>query len=191
MKKFTLFTFIAVSAMALVGCETTGNMNTNVRTNAALNANSNVAVVVNNNSSAVNAVANGGNRYNSNITREEYDKDKDRYSKEAKDAGSTVGTGVNDGWLWTKAKAALATTDDLRDSTINVDVSNSVVTLRGTVASKAESDKAATVAKGIEGVTSVKNDLKVQANDSLTNQVVGTNANTATNANAKSNANKY
>ncbi len=67
----------------------------------------------------------------------------------------------------------MAATDDLRDSTINVDVNNEVVTLRGTVGTKAQSDRAAAVAKGIEGVKSVTNSLKVNPNDSLTNQTTG------------------
>jgi hypothetical protein len=33
-------------------------------------------------------------------TREEYERDKERYNREAKESGRTVGTGINDGWLW-------------------------------------------------------------------------------------------
>jgi osmotically-inducible protein OsmY len=69
-----------------------------------------------------------------------------------------------DGWLWTKTRAVLATTDDLRDSTINVDVDNAVVTLSGTVATQAQKTKAAQVAKSVEGVKSVRNNLTVSAN---------------------------
>jgi len=58
----------------------------------------------------------------------------------------------------------LATSDDLSDSTINVDVDNAVVTLSGTVATQAQKTKAAQVAKGVEGVKSVRNNLTVKAN---------------------------
>jgi hyperosmotically inducible periplasmic protein len=58
----------------------------------------------------------------------------------------------------------LATTDDLRDSTINVDVDNAIVTLSGTVATQAQKTKAAQVAKGVEGVKNVRNNLVVSAN---------------------------
>jgi len=178
--------FVAVFAMALIGCENPTNTVVVNKTNGNVNANANVAVVVNNNSPMVNSnMTSSSNRYNANITREEYDKDKDRYSKEAKDAGSTVGSGINDGWLWTKAKSALATTNDLRDSTINLDVNNAVVTRRGTVANEAQKKKAGEAAK-VDGVTSVKNDLKVQAGDSMTNQMTGGNSNTMkSNSNAK------
>lgn len=80
---------------------------------------------------------------------------------EIRKSGSTIGKGANDGWLWTKTKAALASTDDLRDSTINVDVDNSVVTIKGTVPNKQQKEKAETVVKGIEGVKEVRNMLKV------------------------------
>lgn len=188
MKKFTLFSIVAIFAMALVGCSPAANTNTtaNVKTNS-MNANSNVAVVVPSNS---NAAANTGatNTMNSNITRADYDKDKDRYAKEAKDAGSNIGSGINDGWLWTKTRAALATTADLRDSTINVDVANDVVTLRGTVGSEAQKKSAETVAKGIEGVKSVTNQLKVAAGDSVANRMTSDgdkNANKSANANIR------
>ncbi len=59
----------------------------------------------------------------------------------------------------------------MRDSTINVDVDNAVVTLKGTVATKAEADKAISVAKGIDGVKDVKSVLKVEPKDSMTNQM--------------------
>lgn len=187
MKKITIFTFVAIFAMAIIGCSTTGNTNTNVK---MANANSNTAIVVNNNQTTVTntnsttTTTTTNSRYNSNMTREEYDKNKADYDKDR--AGSKIGTGANDSWLWFKTKAALATTNELRDSTINVDVENSVVTLRGTVASKAEADKAIAAAKGIDGVKNVNSVLKVQPNDSLTNQMTTDDPKTTnTNANMK------
>jgi osmotically-inducible protein OsmY len=49
---------------------------------------------------------------------------------------------------------------------INVDVENAVVTLRGNVPSKKQKEMALKVAKGIDGVTSVKDMLKVVTNNS-------------------------
>src|SRR6266508_3359634 len=110
-------------------------------------------------------------------TREEYERNKERYQREAKNAGRKVGTGLNDGWLWVKARFDLAAADDLRDSTINVDVDNAMVTLGGTVATAEQKAKAGTIAKAVEGVKGVKNLLKVAPN---------TNTNAAnTNANQK------
>jgi osmotically-inducible protein OsmY len=98
------------------------------------------------------------------LSREEYDKNKTEYSKEVKESGLGIGAGANDGWLWTKTRAALATTKDLRDSTINVDVKNAVVTLKGTVSNKKQKEMALKVAKNIDGVLTVKDMLKVVSN---------------------------
>ncbi len=169
MKKVLFLTLVAAFALALAGCETVKETN------------SNKAVVINNNANMVNKPANvtanvntttGKVTYDKEITREDYDKDKTRYSDDAKAVGSTIGSGAEDGWLWTKTKTALATTADLRDSTIDVDVDNSIVTLRGTVATKAEMEKAVKVAQEVKDVKSVKNMLKVAAADSMSNQMV-------------------
>jgi hyperosmotically inducible protein len=147
--------FIALAA----GCETATNTNTN--TNVAVsNANTNANVNAN-----ANLHTNANRRtVNANISRQEYEKGKESFAEEAKRLGRTIGSGANDGWLWTKTRAVLATTDDLRDSTINVDVDNAMLTLSGTVATQAQKAKAAQVAKGVEGVKSVKNNLVVSAN---------------------------
>ena len=112
---------------------------------------------------------------NANVTREEYDRNRADYERDK--GSSTIGQGVNDSWIWFKTKTALAAADDLRDSTINVDVVNDKVTLRGTVATAAQKTSAERVAKSIEGQTGVSNQLTVRPNDSMTNQVV--NGNTA------------
>lgn len=170
------------SVFAFTACEKTAT-NTNVNT---VKVNSNTAVVVNDNTNTVVTTTNttttsSTNSWNANITKEEYEKNKAEYSNRAKSAGSTIGQGANDMWLWTKTRAALATTNDLRESTINVDVTNDMVTLKGTVANAAQKAKAESVAKGIEGVKGVKNELKVAAADSMTNM----NTNSVVNGNTK------
>ena len=156
MKK--LATLIALAALA-AGCTTTENAN-------VATPNGNTAVVVNNNSNMANAnmTANSNRRtYNANISEADYDRDKVRYTGEAKEAGDSIGSGLKDGWLWTKTKGSLAAVDDLRDSTINVDVEDSVITLRGTVANAAQKAAAMKAANGIEGKKSVKDMLKIAA----------------------------
>jgi len=155
-----LLTLAALSVL-IAGCDNTAN------NNATANRNANAAV----NSATPPTVANANTNSNTNRapTREDYERDKDRYSREARESGRTVGSGVNDGWLWVKARFDLAAADDLRDSTINVDVDKAVVTLTGTVASAAQKTRAEAVAKGVEGVTSVKNMLKVQVGNANAN----------------------
>ena len=146
----------------VAGCDNTANDNRAVvNANANAHANANIPAT-----STPVTTANDNRRA---PTREEYEKDKERYSREAKESGRTVGTGLNDGWLWVKARFDLAAADDLRDSTINVDVDKGVVTLSGTVASAAQKTRVEAVAKSVEGVTGVKNMLKVQAGNANAN----------------------
>ena len=166
---FKLSGIIATLALVffLTGCSETANENANANGNANVNANANTAAANNN----VNANANTKQA----PTRADYEKNKQTYSEEAKNLGRKIGAGLDDGWLWTKTRFDLAAADDLRDSTINVDVENGVVTLSGTVANAEQKAKAESVAKAVAGVKSVKNLLKVAAN---------TNSNTA-NSNTK------
>lgn len=157
MKTFKLVTLIAVAGLLLAGCTAT-NTNTNTNTNLNANANANRNANVNANLNANRS----GRTVNANITREEYDRDKDSFASDARQLGRTIGSGANDGWLWTKTRGVLAAADDLRESTINVDVDNAVVTLSGTVGSAAQKASAEKLAKSVEGVTSVKNNLTVQ-----------------------------
>ncbi|HWF88717.1 MAG TPA: BON domain-containing protein [Pyrinomonadaceae bacterium] len=168
--------FIAVAALAALfaGCDNTANSNATANRNANVNANATAT--------ATPVVANTNS--NRAPTRAETEANKERYNREAKESGRKVGTGANDTWLWVKTRWDLAAADDLRDSTINVDVDNDVVTLSGTVASASQKTRAEAVAKSVEGVKSVRNELKVQANTNA-----NTNANANHNANRNANAN--
>lgn len=150
---------LAGLAMIAAGCDNTANNNRNVNGNANVNANA---------TATPTPVAANDNRRAP--TREEYERDRDRYQREARDAGRTVGSGLNDGWLWVKTRFDLAAADDLRDSTINVDVENDVVTLTGTVATAAQKARAEAVAKAVEGVKNVRNQLRVASADANTNK---------------------
>src|SRR5689334_23713387 len=159
------FLLLGALLVLVAGCDNTNN-------NRAVNANANATATVTPTSTPVTS-ANNNRRA---PTREEYEANKERYNREAKESGRTVGTGLNDGWLWVKTRFDLAAADDLRDSTINVDVDNAVVTLSGTVASAAQKTRAEQVAKSVEGVTSVKNMLKVSTGNENKNANANTNA---------------
>jgi len=66
-----------------------------------------------------------------------------------------------DAWVTTKTKMALLTTEGVSGTAIDIDTVNGRVTLHGKVATQAEKDKAAAIAKGIDGVTEVRNLLQV------------------------------
>jgi hypothetical protein len=165
--QFRLLIAIVGLALMVGACNSssnTANSNAN-RSNGMTNiaaSNTNTAAVV------TNANSTSANKWNSNISREEYEKNRGEYEK-GKRPSESVGQSVEDSWLWFKTRSALATTSDLRDSTIDVDVTNGVITLKGTVETAAQKTKAKQVADGIEGKKSVVDQLKVSANDSMTN----------------------
>lgn len=158
MKKLMALTATLMFAALAVGC--------NKDDNANKPGNSNVAVVNTNTNANANKAP----------TKEDVEKDKEKYAKQAKESGRTVGTGANDMYLWAKARFDLAAANDLRDSTINVDVNNGVITLTGTVASKDQLKRADAIAKAVEGNKGVQNKLKVAAGNTNTNS--NKNANT-------------
>ena len=94
---------------------------------------------------------------------------KERTATTGTKAGGSASTsaskegGSPDALITTKIKAEHAKDKDVSATKISVDTTNGVVTLGGTAKSKAEADKAVMLAKNVKGVTSVKNNIKVEA----------------------------
>ncbi|HEV3470907.1 MAG TPA: BON domain-containing protein [Pyrinomonadaceae bacterium] len=155
MSRRLLLTAAGTALLALAAaCGGDANRN-GANANANVNANANRAT-------ATPTPTPAGSAYNANYnTREDFNRADANYRSEANRAGQSIGQGLEDGWIHFKVRAALAAVDDLRDSTINVDVDNNVVTLRGSVGSAAQKAAAAKAAQGVEGVKSVKNQLTV------------------------------
>ncbi len=74
------------------------------------------------------------------------------------------GTGeyIDDTVLTTKVKAAVFNEPSLKSAEINVETFKGVVQLSGFVSSQADINKAVEVARGVKGVKSVKNDMRVK-----------------------------
>jgi hyperosmotically inducible protein len=70
---------------------------------------------------------------------------------------------VSDSWITSKTKIALFADERVKGREVKVETQNGVVHLRGKVDSNEAKAAAADVAKGIDGVKSVKNDLQVVA----------------------------
>ena len=66
-----------------------------------------------------------------------------------------------DAWITTKVKSQFIGVDDLKDSDINVDTANHVVTLKGRVLTAAGRTKAVDIAKQTDGVTKVIDQLTI------------------------------
>lgn len=73
-----------------------------------------------------------------------------------------VGSGGNDLFLFTQARAAINNDPDLKTANVVIDVKEGVVTLSGTVASAELRSKAEQLARGV-GSKAVKNQLRVSA----------------------------
>ena len=74
------------------------------------------------------------------------------------------GTGeyIDDTAITTKVKAAILNEPGLKSAEINVETFKGVVQLSGFVKERADIDKAAAVARGVSGVKSVKNDMRLK-----------------------------
>jgi hyperosmotically inducible protein len=168
----TILTILGGAALCLAAAACGSDNNTNTTTNANANR------AANTNATATPTATPAGSAYNRNYnSKEEYGKDASNYRAEAKNKGESVGESIEDGWIHIKVRAALAAVDDLRDSTINVDVDKNVVTLRGSVANAASKKAAADAAKKVEGVKSVTDKLEVKADGSSNANAKGGNAN--------------
>ena len=74
------------------------------------------------------------------------------------------GTGeyVDDTVITTKVKAAIFNEPSLKSAEINVETFKGTVQLSGFVSSQANIDKAVQVARGVKGVTSVRNNMRLK-----------------------------
>ena len=178
MNSKTVLALIAGAALS-VAAACNGNDNANTNTNANANANRATPVAT---ATPVNA---NSNATNWNMSHEEYNKNANSYRAEAKNKGETIGEDIEDGWIHFKVRAALAAVNDLRDSTINVDVEKKVVTLRGSVANADQKKKAEEAAKKVDGVKSVTDRLEVKADTSGNKNAANANTHPAANANKK------
>jgi len=74
------------------------------------------------------------------------------------------GTGeyIDDSVITTKVKAAILGESTLKSAEINVETYKGVVQLSGFVSSQADINKAVDVARGVKGVKSVNNDMRLK-----------------------------
>jgi len=77
---------------------------------------------------------------------------------------SSEGTGqyIDDSVITTKTKAAIFNDPALKSAEINVETFKGRVQLSGFVRSEADVNRAVDITKGIAGVTSVKNDMRLK-----------------------------
>ena len=87
----------------------------------------------------------------------------DQMSKDKPSATDKVKENVGDAMITAKIKTEFAKDKQVSALNINIDTDNKgVVTLKGKAKSKEEAEKAVSIARNIQGVTSVKNEIQVQ-----------------------------
>jgi hyperosmotically inducible protein len=97
------------------------------------------------------------------VDRKDYNEDMAREARErASKSSESIGDSLDDAWLHTKIRSALLGEGEFPGGSLNVDVTNNVVTLRGSVATRADKAKAEEIAKATDGVKSVRNQLVVK-----------------------------
>jgi len=85
----------------------------------------------------------------------------ERAKDKISDATSKATGATKDTWLTAKTKIALYGDERVSGTSINVETQNATVALRGKVSSAEEKRAAEEVARGIDGVSSVRNELQV------------------------------
>ena len=100
-----------------------------------------------------------------NDAKARYDSEKSAVSTPRKESTAstskkeTPGEYVDDSVITAKVKAAVLKEPSLKSAEINVETSKGTVQLTGFVRSRADINKAVEVARGVNGVKSVKNDM--------------------------------
>lgn len=98
------------------------------------------------------------------VERKDYNEDMAREARErASKSNDSVGDTLDDAWIHTKIRAKLLGEGEFPGGSLNVDVKDNVVTLRGSVSTAADKTKAEQIAKATDGVKSVRNQLVVKS----------------------------
>jgi hyperosmotically inducible protein len=85
----------------------------------------------------------------------------EKVADKTKEGLSKTGEVITDGWITTRVHSKFVGEDLLKDSDINVDTNDHVVTLKGTVMSAAGRARAVEQAKEVEGVHRVIDQLRI------------------------------
>ena len=85
----------------------------------------------------------------------------EKVAEKTKDGLSKTGEVITDAWITSRVHSKFVGEDLLKDSSIDVDTKDHVVTLNGTVMSAAAKARAVAEAKEVEGVKSVVDHLTV------------------------------
>ena len=96
-------------------------------------------------------------------TKDKIEDKMEQTKDKAKSTTETAKVAVSDRWITSKTKISLFADERVKGTRVSVDTTKGVVHLRGKVDSAEAKSAAGDIAKGIDGVKSVKNDLHAVA----------------------------
>jgi len=97
------------------------------------------------------------------VERKDFDEDMAREARDrAKSRSESVGDSLEDAWIHAKIRSKLLAEGEFPGGSLNVDVKDQVVTLRGSVSTSADKAKAEQIAKDTGGVKSVRNQVVIK-----------------------------
>ena len=80
-----------------------------------------------------------------------------------KEAATTAGQAISDSTITAKVKSALLTDKDVKGIDIKVETMEGIVTLNGEASSRAQADKAESIARSVEGVKTIDNRIDIKS----------------------------
>jgi hyperosmotically inducible protein len=87
-------------------------------------------------------------------------------------ASTSVGTKIDDGVVTTRVKSALLADPDVKSFDVKVETRAGEVLLSGFVGNQSQMDRAVTIARGVEGVSSVSNKMDLKGGPATVGNVV-------------------
>lgn len=164
MNRNKLMTLLALGVMLFItGCTTTRSKsagtssNTSDAARAGASAASNSPLVITNTSASNTATGKTASQASKDATAV------GNNSRPANLPKPQIASGGNDFYLFTQTRAALASDAELKGANVIIDVKEGVLTLSGAAVSEAQKARAEQVARSVEGVKLVRNQIKVSA----------------------------
>lgn len=90
----------------------------------------------------------------------------------APEAKTTVGTTIDDSAITTKVKSSLLADADVKGLDIKVETNKGEVQLSGFVDSQAQIDRAMSIARGVEGVNNVQNNMTLKTTETTVGEKI-------------------
>ena len=155
-----LAVLMAGAALALAGCDNADNRTAGQKLDSAIAKTENAADTAA--AKTGEAVKDAKARIDASGATAEVKEGMSNLKDAAKNAGNAMSASADDASITSSVSAGLAKDPDLSAIKIDVDTKGGVVSLKGPAPSAAAKARAEEIAKGVQGVSSVNNQLEVK-----------------------------